>query len=242
MTEGASGEIVLLPGLDGSGELFERLARLLRPYLNVTVIRYPSDAKMTYADYVRFVAERIGARPVILLGESFSGPVAVLAAATPGTNVRGLVLAATFVKSPWPGWLVRLAAYRVQPLASRPLLNWILMGRRRDPELSAKMKEVLSRLPPEVRVARLEAVSRVDVERHFRDGHCLALVLCGKHDWLVPGSKLSAAARERRMPCEVHEFDAEHLVLQTAADEAAQRIRAFAEKLVMDKSDGANAP
>ncbi len=241
MTGNLAGEIVLLPGLDGSGELFERVAQLLSPHLAVTVVRYPQDPGMTYPDYARLVADRIGERPVLLLGESFSGPIAVLTAAAPGASVRGVVLAATFLKSPWPGWLVRQVR-RVPPLASRPLLNWILMGTRIDPELSGKMKDVISRLSPEVRAARLDAVSRVDVRRVFHDGRYPVLVLYGRRDWLVPGSSVKSAAAKRASTCEVQGLDTEHLLLQTAADEAASHILAFAKKLMTDSSGGANAP
>jgi pimeloyl-ACP methyl ester carboxylesterase len=64
-------------------------------------------------------------RPFHLLGWSFSGPLALLAAAERPPGLRGVVLAASFVKTPvpyLPRWVHRLATpalFRFYPAASR---------------------------------------------------------------------------------------------------------------------------
>ena len=55
-------EIVLLPGLDGTGDLFDRVEAKLAPELSVKVIRYPHDPTLGYAGYVERVRNEIGSR------------------------------------------------------------------------------------------------------------------------------------------------------------------------------------
>ena len=57
-------EIVLLPGLDGTGELFDRLVPLLDAATRVTVLPYPADPALGYEDYARWTHRRI---PVVVL-------------------------------------------------------------------------------------------------------------------------------------------------------------------------------
>ena len=64
-------EIVLLPGLDGTGELFERVSPFLEEYLTVKIVRYPLDPTLGYAGYTELVRREIGRRQVFLLGNSF---------------------------------------------------------------------------------------------------------------------------------------------------------------------------
>ena len=47
MTEKAH-EIVLLPGLDGTGDLFQRIVPLLERDARVTVVRYPRDPALDH--------------------------------------------------------------------------------------------------------------------------------------------------------------------------------------------------
>ena len=136
-------EIVLLPGLDGTGELFERVAPFLEEYLTVKIVRYPLDPTLGYAGYTELVRREIGRRQVFLLGESFSGPVAVRVAKQLGQQIKGIVLAATFVKNPWPGWFIRWTAH-VDPMTTAPKIrNSMLIGSFGDAELTRKVDEIV---------------------------------------------------------------------------------------------------
>ena len=111
------------------------------------------------AGYVELVRHEIGDRPVYVLGESFSGPIAVLIATRLREQVLGIVLAATFVKNPWPQWLIRRSA-RVDPRATpRNIRDAILMGPYGDQELQSKVDDIVRTLSRPVRAARLRAVA-----------------------------------------------------------------------------------
>jgi predicted alpha/beta hydrolase family esterase len=68
---------ILLPGLDGSGELFEWLVRC-RPHDEMYVVRYPAHADWRIDDYVAHADATIGSDlPCVVIAESFSGPIAL---------------------------------------------------------------------------------------------------------------------------------------------------------------------
>lgn len=88
---------VLLPGLDGSGRLFEEFVRC-RPHADVSIARYPLDPSWRLDDYVDHVEATIDAvLPCVVVAESFSGPIA-LRLQQRDRRVAGVVLAASFVE------------------------------------------------------------------------------------------------------------------------------------------------
>lgn len=219
-------EIVLLPGLDGTGDLFDRLAARLAPELAVRIVRYPQDPLLGYAGYVELVRKEIGSRDVILLGESFSGPVAVLVAARLRRQVKGIVLAATFVKNPWPASIIRRAA-RIDPTTTpAKIRDAILMGPYGDPELVEQVDNFVRKLSRPVRAARLRAVADVDVRADFSRLACPVLVLHGRGDWLVRKSLIQQAVCEKGR-ARMIVLPGAHMLLQTRPAEAAAEIIHF---------------
>lgn len=222
----AAQEIVLLPGLDGTGDLFDPLAARLSDGFTLKVVRYPNDPTLGYAGYAELVRTVIGTREVFLLGESFSGPIAVRVATQLGRQIKGLMLAATFLKSPRPGWLIRQGA-RADPEATpKKIRDAFLMGSYGDDELRKKVDQIVHNLSRPVREARLRAIAEVDVRDDFAKLDCPVLALHGREDWLVPMRAMQKAI-SRKGGARMIAFPAAHMLLQTSADEAAMEIRAF---------------
>src|SRR5258705_1882619 len=93
--------LVLLPGLDGTGRLFNPLMEVLPPYLIPLVIPYPANKFLGYSKLLKYARGQIPTdKPFVLLAESFSGPVAVEFAATHPSNLEALILCASFVTNP----------------------------------------------------------------------------------------------------------------------------------------------
>lgn len=219
-------EIVLLPGLEGSGLLFAAIETELSQFARVTVVRYPNDAGLQYADYVRFVQTQIAGRTVILLGESFSGPIAILTALASRQSVAGLILTSTFQRSPWPGWLLRQLAKLDLRTVPRGLKNFGMLGFWADHATSRAIWEVVDAVPPEVLSQRLCAVSRVDVRDAFRQLSCPVLVLHGTRDAVVPPYRLPSLKTTGK-DVQIAMIPGPHMLLQVQAKPAAEQISHF---------------
>ncbi|HEX7052370.1 MAG TPA: hypothetical protein VF211_00370, partial [Burkholderiales bacterium] len=160
-------KIVLLPGLDGTGILFGPFLDRLPASLSPIVVTYPPDRELGYDELLEIVLRHIPAgEPFVLLGESFSGPLALMAAANRPAGLRGVVLCATFVQN--PTWirvprldrLVRPFAFRLYPKFSAAKA---LLGRYSTPELRRQIAQAIGAVRPEVFAHRVRAVLNVQV-------------------------------------------------------------------------------
>lgn len=222
--------LILLPGLDGSGRLFARLVAALGADVEARVIAYPADRALGYAELVEFVRPQLPKdRPFVLLGESFSGPVAIRLAAGRPPGLAGLVLSCTFARNPRP-WLGALARpilpflpLRHLPLA--PALR-LLAGRDSNAPLRAELRSALAPLTGAVLRARLRAVLGVDVRSEAAAVEVPALVLRAARDRVVPASAHRAllGCLPRATPVD---FDASHLLLQVCSGAAAAELKRF---------------
>src|SRR5262245_27544256 len=105
--------LALLPGLDGTGDLFAHFLSVLPTASSVTVVRYLTDKFLAYDDLVQVVRGSLTQTdPVVVLAESFSTPIAIKYAAMKPPKLAGIVLCAGFVSNPVPrwSWLAKLVA------------------------------------------------------------------------------------------------------------------------------------
>ena len=226
-------ELVLLPGLDGTGRLFQWLEQALEGRVATKVVSYPDDPGLGYREIIALVESRMEVKPIVVLGESFSGPIAVELAARHPVHVKGLILAATFLRSPWPPWMIRAAARVNIDSVSPGLRNRFLRGPRADPELDAVINSILSDMPSGVRASRLREVAAVDVSKPFASLRCPVLALQGSRDFVVPRWSLKSAI-DHKANARMTEFTAGHMLLQTKTKEAANEIAAFVHDIERD--------
>ena len=129
--------LVLLPGMDGTGLHFAPMLRALGDRLPCTVVRYP-DEPLEYAEYERIARAALPAdRPFVLLGESFSGPIALSIAATKPRGLAGYILCASFASCPRPLLRLLRPLLGLLPVHHTPgaLTAHFLLGRFATPEL-----------------------------------------------------------------------------------------------------------
>lgn len=151
--------LVLLPGMDGTGELFAPLLGALPPD-RASVVAYPRDVVLSYDELVAFVVQRLPVEePFVLVAESFSGPIAVRVAAQHPAGLRGVVLCANFVVGPLP--FSRALVHAVRPFKigasslQASVLTWRLLGSAGSP-LRGPLMEAVASVEPEVMAARVE--------------------------------------------------------------------------------------
>src|SRR5262245_24649057 len=69
--------LVLLPGMDGTGQMFDRFVAALPQTIGPVVVTYPVDRRVGYAVLEALADQALPSDgPFIVVGESFSGPPA----------------------------------------------------------------------------------------------------------------------------------------------------------------------
>ncbi len=221
-------KFLLLPGLDGTGRLFEPFVRQAPEEAACTVARYPVDRALSYpecADLV--VSEFLPDGEFVIVAESFSGPVAVLAAAPRPRGLVGVVLCNTFVyRVSWRGF-----ARLPWSLLFRLPLSWLsvgvfLTGFGRASEYVGMIREANAPVHPTVRAARLRSALAVDFRSEFAALDLPVMDLRGGHDRLVLGNCARRVMRTRPETMAVT-IPGPHLLLQTKPERCWQEITAF---------------
>ncbi len=222
----------MLPGMDGTGDLFAPVIARLGEAVNCVVVRYPDKP----LDYEALIAHARSALPAsgdfFLLGESFSGPIAIALAAEAPARMQGLILSATFVRNPlpWTGPLARLV--EVLPVSGAPaaLMTSLILGKFSTGQLRAQIAASLAQMSPSTIRSRLRAIASVDASDKLAAVGMPILYLRAEHDLLVPPSA-GRLLKRLKPAAQVLSFEAPHFLLQVAVDDAASAIRDFLTKL-----------
>lgn len=222
--------LVLLPGLDGTGVLLERFVSELPADLQVKVLGYPTQEPLDYPGLGERLAPQLPEGPLLLIGESFGGPLAVRLAAGVGPRLVGVVLVASFIRFPIP--LPAAFASRFLPLVARvapppwAVRRWLLGPQAPEAQV-AELRAAISSVSSAALAARGRAVLGVDERERLRACDAPLLYLEGRQDRLVP-HRSRREIQELRPDLQVEGLPAPHLVLQTRPRAAAERIARFA--------------
>ena len=184
--------LVLLPGLDGTGLLFQPLLAELPSSWRVQVVAYPADPGADHDALARIAAAALPAEgPLVLLGESFSGPIAIRLAATLAPRVTALVLCCSFVRNPRPALAGLAPLVGMLPAPARLPSAWAarpLLGSRPAAAVRRLLASALEDLPAAVLHARLRMVTRVDATHELAALRVPVCYLQGADDLIVPDS------------------------------------------------------
>jgi pimeloyl-ACP methyl ester carboxylesterase len=224
--------LVLLPGLDGTGIMFEPFVKHLPAEWEPIVVRYPDDRFLNYDALVPLVRAVLPPdKPFLLLGESFGGPLSIKVAAEQPPGLVGLVLCATFATSAAP-WLPRFCHGMVRPST---VFAWQVSGR-----FWARLRGIC---PPEVRrlfnrirhharfdviANRVRVTVRVDVTSDLKRVGVPILYLSARRDHVVP-QKCLQTLLQHRPDVQVQAIDTSHWVLQTNGPEVVAALQTFVE-------------
>jgi pimeloyl-ACP methyl ester carboxylesterase len=227
--ETLSPKLVLLPGLDGTGKLFVEFLKALDLGTSAQVVSYPPDIPLGYDELEPLVRAALPTRGrFVILGESFSGPLAIRIAAHPPPALVGLILCVTFASNPYPhlAWARGLAA--LLPLKSLP--RWLrapLMWGSASPSKAPRQSErAMAGVDAAVIRRRIAALLSVDETAALAKISVPTLVLCATGDRVI-----SRAASMRLMHGIRHaqrlDIDGPHLLLKTRPKECAAAVLNF---------------
>jgi pimeloyl-[acyl-carrier protein] methyl ester esterase len=222
--------LVLLPGLDGTGDLLDPFIEALPAGMPTTVVRYTSPPLARYAECRAAAIQHLPRdESFVLVGESFSGPVAVAIAAAQPRGLVGLVLVGSFVSSPtrlitwcWPYMQIVPMEGKVGRIG-----EFILMGKFATPDVSRRLAAALVQSSPATATARLQAIASCDVSKELTQVRVPVLYVRATHDRLVPracGERIARLSDRVR----IVDIEAPHLLLQCKPRECAAAIADFA--------------
>lgn len=221
----------ILPGLDGTTRMLDGFIAQARAtgFDDAAAIGYPTDRVLDADGFEAFARRQLpDDKPFLLLGESFSGPIALRIAADPPPGLRALVLSTTFAVNPVP--LLRpfapLTAFAPVP-APMPMLSWMLLGSWSTPTIRAALKAALAEVSPDVLRARAALALRIDARDALPRIRVPTLYLRANQDRLMHPSAGDTILRDVTN-ARLHALDGPHLLLQTRGDACAEAIAAFA--------------
>ena len=189
--------IVLLPGMDGTGELFQPFLSALKGEFKTIVVRYPSET-LTYSALASIAASHFPTEvPFVVLAESFSGPVAISLAASKPTGLLGLILCASFARYPRPSlrYLIPIAGLLPKSWIPNHVINFFFLGRFSTRPVADDLHSVIMKMDKAVLLQRLRLTAIVDVVAEVDRINVPLLYMAATEDRLVPNNAMNPFAR-----------------------------------------------
>ena len=227
--------LVLLPGLDGTGQLFASFLAALPNTFAGTTVAYPTNEFLSYADLLPFVRLAVPEdEPFVLLAESFSAPIAVEYAASNPRNLAGLVIVAGFVHQPIGGWSLAAKvianAWFFKLGVPRWVLEQVLIGRDAPAALVEKFHQALWSVSPAVLSGRVHEAVNCDVRLQLARIRTPLKYVQAAHDHLLSNSCVTEIKRIRP-DISLALVDGPHLLLQREPQNVADVVSAFVREL-----------
>ena len=229
-------KLVLLPGMDGTGELFSDFIKALPQSFETEIVRYPPNQCLTASELLHLLESNgCGSEPFVVVAESFSSPLAFQWAATRPSNLRGLVICAGFATTPIRGPLraiLRLLSrfcFLITPPASA--IKLLLVGRDAPASLVVAVRSAISSVRPEVLSRRLRIVLTCDARSELKNVTVPMLFIQPGQDRLVGSDRLEEMQRIR--PSALAEsVSGPHLFIQREPEKAAELVAKFARQCI----------
>jgi pimeloyl-[acyl-carrier protein] methyl ester esterase len=219
---------ILLPGLHGTTELFDRFVDAAPIGLPLLRQPLPNEMPLGYSELAAWVCVQLPPDPVVLVAESFSGPLALLVADR-CPRVVAIVLCESFVVPPAPRFLAKLPTLVWNWPPPVALVSAFLTGG--DRALAEKIRSVVQGLRGDVIASRIAAALCVDVRAELERFSRPLLCLSAKRDWIVP-ARSAARIRALKPSAQFAVIDGPHMLLQTRSIEAWSYITPFIERAI----------
>lgn len=230
--------IVLLPGLNGTDGLFQRLLDTMPCGFKALCISYPPHEEKSYRELAAYVLEKLGKIEgnYLLVGESFSGPIAVLVGQVNPKGLLGIVLVATFI-SPPNIKIARLLPSQLLFSLAKPLyrLKQLIKPKGKPGSTFDLALIEVQKSSPSVLSARTQEIFRIDVKNELASCKVPMMYFRGERDFVVPEKNLKEILRVKP-DIKLARFDTDHFLLQSAPTEAWIAISTFTSELKIQKN------
>jgi len=221
-------KIVLLPGLDGTGALFQQFLKLLPSTLTAQVCPLPAEGEQRPDCLAASIAATgLFKEDVIIIAESFSGRVAYELTQLHDHKIKGLILVSSFLTV--PRLLLRVARWlpvRLFPWHWSPAwaLRWFCVGSDATAELVQRVQQAIGSVPTFMIADRVKVLSGLSVPHEPIRVPCLYLQ--PSDDRLVPKYH-AEKIRELCHDLRVEVVPGPHLLLQANPEACVASVLAF---------------
>ncbi len=210
-------KVVLLPGLDGTGILFKPFIEALPRDIETLIVSYPSDLKLSYIELVDFVMSQLPEEKFILIGESFSGPIAYQIALRAPENLKSVIFVATFLSNPRR---VLLNVFYLLPIKfmlamTMPgvILKFLFFGLNANKQIIGLFKQSIKSVLPNIISFRLKEIIKLQKIDHACK--IRASYIQATNDKLVP-KRCAKDFKENFSEITVFQVTGPHFILQAA--------------------------
>ncbi|MBA6254733.1 MULTISPECIES: hypothetical protein [unclassified Colwellia] len=225
-------KLVLLPGMDGTGELFEEfLSYYDGEHL---VISLPQNCPQDHLSLAKSLDKQLPKEDYILLAESFSGGIVPELLKQDLTNMKGVIFVASFLSCPNRYLLPIAKILPIKALASAPLSQighkFLLLGQGASKALLSKFIKVTKSIPDHILKSRLAVMNLQKLPLATFD--VPTVYIQALSDRLIsPGKSRELSNVFRNI--EYIEIDGPHFLLQAKPKESSQAV-AKAAVLIMN--------
>ena len=218
--------ILLLPGMDGTGDLFREFVSHTPRTFAPRVVPLPDLA--SYDDLLTALVTEVPPHgKLAILGDSFSGPLAVRLAAQHRHRVAAVILCNSFIVAPRTS-LFRFLPWRLLFAFPPPAvaIRVVLAGRSASNGLVEDVRVAAAKCGARTLAARLSTVLTLQADSIPLEIACPVLALHGTADRLVPSANADAIVSA--FPhCQRRDMPGPHLLLQTHPVQAWAAIEEF---------------
>jgi pimeloyl-ACP methyl ester carboxylesterase len=155
--------LIFLPGMDGTGQLFEQQVKGLEKYFNIRCLSIPKSDRSDWEILTKTVTNLIEAEweklkqpEIYLCGESFGGCLALLVGIRIAKILKQLILinpASSFSRCPWLSWGIHLTPRIpsfLYPYSNLALLPWLASLERITQNNRQALLNAMQSLPGEI--------------------------------------------------------------------------------------------
>jgi len=147
---------------------------VIPPEVDTVIIEYPRDKILSKNDLVDVVYNQIPKdRPIVILAESFAGPLVINLLKHQKFDLKGIIFCATFARCPRK---IILNLTKILPLSyllrlpiPNLLLKYFCVGVDASKELILLVKQAIRVVKPEVLAERLRSLASIDESESIRE-------------------------------------------------------------------------
>lgn len=218
-------KLILLPGMDGTGELFEDFLSDLGKIEHL-IISLPPSGNQDYDSLLAHVKTRLPNQDFLLLAESFSGPIAAKLAFETIDNLKGVIFVGSFLSAP-NKFVLSLASFLpIKALSKFPFskfaLRKLMLGSDASASLLIKFQNTVASVPSKILKARFRAMKNLVLPSST--SKIPVFYLSGSEDRLVHLSKISEF-RQCFPALEHRQIEGPHFLLQASPSACSGVVR-----------------